>query len=415
VTSRGIIFGLILICHSLRLLADSSHIERVAREPKIREALAYLDAHELQTGEFLASIAVIVSPSGHEQERAEAVAKHMRDIGLQNVSVDGAPNAVGIIPGRSPRTLVFTSILDDDPTDVKNQKSATRAPYVADGRVIGAGTDASSTTVAMLAGAEAIVKSRIRPGQTLIFASVSQVGTNYNGMRKLYAQYKDTATAFVDVVGEGRSIFYGALGIHWWKVIANGPAGHTLEGGVPNVNQAIARSVDRILSLQQDPPSHTVINVGMLQSGDAFNHRPGNGWFSLDIRSKDNGTIERIEKNVRTILDQVAKETSIGLTMESVSDTPAGQIAGERDSALVRTSQDIVKYLGQNPVLADWGVTNMNIAIANGTPAIALVGGPPPPKGGEDSAEISMMTRAGKEIVLLAATLKPPADPVHHE
>ena len=413
-TSRGIVFGLILIFHPLRLLADSSSIERVAHEPKIREALAYVDAHQLQTGEFLASIAAIVSPSGHEQERAEAVAKHMRDIGLRNVSVDGTTNAVGIIPGRSPRALVFTSMLDDDPTVVKNQKSATRAPYVADGRVIGAGTDTSSTTGAMLAGAEAIVKSGIRPEQTLIFASVSQVETGLNGMRALYAQYKDTATAFVDVVGEGRSIFYGALGIHWWKVVANGPAGHTLEGGVPNVNQAIARSVDRILSLQQDPASHTVINVGMLQSGDAFNHRPANGWFSLDIRSKDNSTIERIEKNVRTILNQVAKETSIGLTMEPVQNTPAGQIAGGRDSALVQTTQDIVKYLGLNPVLSDWGVTNMNIAIAYGTPSIALVGGPPRPRGGGDSADISMMTRAGKEIVLLAATLKPAADPAHH-
>lgn len=91
-TSRGIVFGLILIFHPLRLLADSSSIERVAHEPKIREALAYVDAHQLQTGEFLASIAAIVSPSGHEQERAEAVAKHMRDIGLRNVSVDGTIN-----------------------------------------------------------------------------------------------------------------------------------------------------------------------------------------------------------------------------------------------------------------------------------------------------------------------------------
>jgi metal-dependent amidase/aminoacylase/carboxypeptidase family protein len=70
----------------------------------------------------------------------------------------------------------------------------------------------------------------------------------------------------------------------------------------------------------------------MLQSGSVFNHKPESGWFSLDIRSMDNEMIGKIEDDVRGILAQVTKETSIGLSMEGVESTPAGQIAGARNS-----------------------------------------------------------------------------------
>ncbi len=362
--------GVILLCHPLQLLADTSEIDRVAHRPKIYQALAFIDAHKRQTAEFLTTIAAIESPSGHERARAEAVARRMRGIGLQNVSVDDAPNVVGIIPGRSPRALVFTATLDDLPDVAANQKAAAQPPHVAEGRVIGPGTHTASTNAALLAAAEAIVQSGIYPEQTLIFAAVAQEETGTIGMRKLYAQYKDTATAFVDVTGAGPYIFYGALGIHWWKVVASGPGGHSLGGGIPNVNQAIARSVDRILSLQQDPAAHTVINVAMLRSGTVFNHKPEKGWFSLDNRSRDNSRLEKIESDVRSILTQVSKETSIGLRMEPIMDTPAGQIPGARDTALVRTTRDIVKYLGLEPVLDDWASANCNIPIAHGSPAI---------------------------------------------
>lgn len=163
----------------------------------------------------------------------------MRQIGLRNVSVDDAPNAAGVIPGRSTKALVFVATLDDLATVAEYQKAALQPPHVTGDRVVGPGTNTSSTTAAMLAAAEAIVRTGIKPEQELI-----------------------------------------------------GPGGHSLDGGLPNVNQAIARSVDRILSLpypQQNQATHTTINVAMLQSGSVFNHKPETGWFSLDIRSMDNG------------------------------------------------------------------------------------------------------------------------------
>src|SRR5262249_20132506 len=160
------------------------------------------------------------------------------------------------------------------------------------------------------------------------------------GMKKLYADYKDRAAGFVDILGDGQSITYGAITIHWWKVVAHGPAGHTLNGGVPNVNQGIGRAVDRILQLP-DPVEHkdtrTVINVAMLQSGAVFNHKPDTGWFSLDVRSLDGSMVSGVESKVKDILAGVTKETTITFALEPFQMTPGGQIPGARESSLVTT------------------------------------------------------------------------------
>jgi acetylornithine deacetylase/succinyl-diaminopimelate desuccinylase-like protein len=405
----GLLVSVLLVCHPLHLMAEPTRIERVAAEASVRRGLEFVDAHAIQTAEYLASIAAIISPSGHEHQRAEAVAQRMREIGLQNVSIDDAPNVVGIIPGRSARALTFVSTLDDLITVADLQKAALQPPHIVGDRVVGPGTNTSSTTAAMLASAEALIQAGIKPRQTLVFAAVAQEETGMNGMRRLYAEYKNRASAFVDIMGDGGRITYGAIGIHWWKVVATGPGGHSLSGGLPNVNQAIGRCVDRILSLpypEQNQASHTIINVAMLQSGAAFNHKPETGWFSLDIRSMDSGTIGKIEADVRGILAQVSKETSIGLSLELVEDTPAGQIPGARESDLVRTSEAIAKYLGLDPVLGDMGSSNANIPIGQGTPAIAISGERGGQRGFADEwADIPVMTREAKEVLLLAVTM----------
>ena len=373
-----------------------------------QKAVAALDASESWTSGALVRIGGIVSPSGHEQARADLVASLMREIGLKTVSVDDAPNAVGVIPGRSGRALVFVSTLDDLGPVADFQKAAGRPPAVEGARVVGPGTNTSSTTAAMLAAARALVSSSVQPEHDLVFAAVAQEETGLVGMSKLYDAYKDRAVAFVDILGDGQSITYGAITIHWWRIVGHGPAGHSLNGGVPNVNQGIGRAVDRLLSLPE-PASHkdtrTVLNVAMLQSGAVFNHKPDSGWFSLDIRSLDSAVVAAIERHAREVLDEVAKETTITFEMQPVQMTPGGQIPGARDSALVRTSQDIARQLKVAGALGDGGSSNMNVPIGHGTPAIGIGGS----RGGNraeagEYADIPAMMRTAKFVVLLATT-----------
>ena len=375
----------------------------------ISAALEYVELHRESTTAFLANIAAIVSPSGKERKRAEAVAARMRNIGLASVFVDETPNAIGVIPGYSGLALVFISTLDDLATVADYQRTAKTSPHVKGDRLIGPGTNTSSSTASILAAAEALVASGFTPEHDLIFAAVAQEETGLIGMKVVYEAFKDRAVGFVDVLGDGRRISYGAIGIHWGRVIATGPPGHSLRGGLPNVNQAIGRAVDRILQMPLPPgnkDSRTIVNVAMLRSGAVFNHKPATGWFSLDIRSLDMKAIDAIEADVATVLSDVSSETGIQLEMEPFQLTPSGQIPGARESTLVTTAEAISRHLGLEPPLSNSGSSNMNIAIGNGTLAIGLGGS----RGGKRAeagewANIPAMLRTATHVVLLAATI----------
>ena len=359
----------------------------------------------------LVRLAAIRSPSGEEAERAQAVAARMRAIGLTDVAVDQLPNVTGRIRGSLPdasrRAIVFVATLDDLAPVAQHQRTATRPPYVNDNRVIGPGTNTSSTTAAVLGAARALVAAGVRPQHDLIFAAVAQEETGLLGMKALYAVWRSQADAFVDVLGDGRSLTYGAIGIHWWRVWAYQQGGHTLTGGLPNVNQGIARAVDRILAIPQAPASsRSVLNVSMIRSGDVVNRKPDSAWFSVDIRALDVAVIARNESAVRAVLDSVSRETGTRFDLRVLQQTAGGQIAGADTSKLVRSSVAIAKALGISPQLGIAGSSNLNVAISGGTLAIGLGG----ERGGgraepSEFADIPAMLRSAKFVARLAAVM----------
>lgn len=380
--------------------------------PEVGAVLDHLDGARQATAEFLVEIGGIVSPSGMEHDRAEAVAARMRAIGLDSVRVTGAPNAIGVIPGRSGRALVFVSTLDDLATVAEHQRATDAPPRIDGSRVVGPGTNTSSTTAAMLAAAQALAATGFAPDHDLVFAAVAQEETGLRGMHALYDQYRDRAVAFVDILGDGRSISYGALGIHWWRVEAEGQPGHTLGGGLPNVNQGIARAVDRILSLPwsaRTDESRTRLNIAILASGSVYNHKPAAGWFSLDLRSMEADIIAAMEGDVGRILDEVSSETGVALRMVPFQRTPGGRIPGALESDLVTTAAAISAGLGYLPSLTESGSANLNVAIGAGTPAIGL-GGSRGGARGEPAewADVDAMMRAARHVALLAVVLGDP-------
>ncbi len=359
--------------------------------------------------ELLVEVGGIVSPSGEELERARRVAREMEAIGLSQVRVDEAPNAVGIIPGRSGQAVVFVSTLDDLATVAEHQRAAGTPPVVRGDSVVGPGTNTSSVTVAMLEAARAYLASGVQPEHDLIFVAVAQEETGLRGMWALVDELGDRALAYVDILGDGRSISYGGLAIHWWRVVGEGPPGHSLGGGLPNVNLGLARAVDRILTRSadwQDPDERTILNISMLQSGAVFNHKPDEGWFSLDVRSLDQERVQFMEGEVERILEEVTAETGIPLRMEVEQQVPGGQIPGALESGLVRSSLAAARTLSLEPNLSPAGSANLNVALAQGIPAIGLGGG----RGGErgtpaEWADIPAMMRSAEHVFLLTLLL----------
>jgi acetylornithine deacetylase/succinyl-diaminopimelate desuccinylase-like protein len=400
----ALVISILLVSMNLIVSAAIDVKQFIEQDATAQQILQIINEHTMNTAEFLVKIGGIQSPSGKEFERAEAVAQQMRAIGLQNVEVDKNPNVMGIIPGQINSTLVFVSTLDDLAPVAEFQQKAGKPPYIEGDKVVGPGTNTSLTTASMLAAAEALIASGIKPYYTLVFASVAQEETGLKGMYSLYERYKDSAFAFVDILGEGSSISYGSMGVFWWKVYAEGPEGHTRSTG-PNLNQAIGRAVDQILSLdypQRFTDDQTFINIAILQSGSVFNRKPGSGWFSLDIRSLKGEITDAIEVDVRKILDKVSNETNIKMRMETEMAIPGGQIPGALDSPLVQNSAAIARYLGVEPTFSNASSSNMNVSVGAGTLAIGLGG----ERGGDRAtatewASIPVMINTARHVALL--------------
>ncbi|MCI5105845.1 MAG: M20/M25/M40 family metallo-hydrolase [Pseudomonadales bacterium] len=398
---------IVAFCLPSQLLAQRS-LEDALNDPRVQAGLTEIDNNREWAARQLVEIGGIVSPSGQEHERAAAVAALMREIGLQQVEVTDSPNAIGKIPGRSGQAIVFVATLDDLATVAEHQRAAETGPQIQGDRVVGPGTNTSLTTIALLSAARALVNQGLQPEHDIVFAAVAQEETGLRGMRALYEQYRDRAIGFVDVLGEGSGISYGALGIHWWRVNAYGPAGHTLNGGLPNVNQGIARAVDRILQIREPElyaDRRTRLNVAVLNSGAVFNHKPESGWFSLDIRSLDPEHIESMEQQTRDILAGVTDELGIRFDMEPVSQIPPGQIPGALESKLVQDSLAISEFLGSSPRLSNAGSANLNVAIAGGSLAIGISSERGGRRGFADEwADIPVLQRTAKNVFLTAIT-----------
>ena len=389
--------------------ADERPLNEVLEDKVVLKGLEDIAKMRYDAANMLINIGGIISPSGKEHERAKAVADEMRKIGLVDVRVNAAPNVIGVIKGRSGKALIFVSTLDDLKTVAENQRAAGVPPYIDGNLVVGPGTNTSLTTVSLITAAKALIDSGLVPEHDIIFAGVSEEETGLRGMKNLYAEYKDRAIAFVDVLGEGNSISYGALGIHWWKIHAFGPAGHTLRGGLPNINQAIGRAIDRILQITEPQiyeDRRTRLNVAVVSSGAVFNHKPETGWFSLDVRSLDQVHIDTMEAKVRNILSEVTNELGLKFEMEVISITPPGQIEGALKSSLVQKSRKISNYLGGTPRLSNAGSANLNVSIAGGTLSIGISSKRGGRRGFPDEwANIPTMIRTAKNVFLTAITI----------
>lgn len=389
--------------------ADERPLNEVLEDKVVLKGLDDIAKMRYDAANMLINIGGIISPSGKEHERAKAVADEMRKIGLVDVRVNAAPNVIGVIKGRSGKALIFVSTLDDLKTVAENQRAAGVPPYIDGNLVVGPGTNTSLTTVSLITAAKALIDSGLVPEHDIIFAGVSEEETGLRGMKNLYAEYKDRAIAFVDVLGEGNSISYGALGIHWWKIHAFGPAGHTLRGGLPNINQAIGRAIDRILQITEPQiyeDRRTRLNVAVVSSGAVFNHKPETGWFSLDVRSLDQVHIDTMEAKVRNILSEVTNELGLKFEMEVISITPPGQIEGALKSSLVQKSRKISNYLGGTPRLSNAGSANLNVSIAGGTLSIGISSKRGGRRGFPDEwANIPTMIRTAKNVFLTAITI----------
>jgi acetylornithine deacetylase/succinyl-diaminopimelate desuccinylase-like protein len=157
-----------------------------------------------------------------------------------------------------------------------------------------------------------------------------------------------------------------------------------------------------------------VINVGMLGGGTVFNAIPREAWFTVDLRSLDSTTQDKLATAVVSTAKQAAEKEGVGFRMEETSvgvDFSKARPQSERiNQPVVQTALATANFFRKpgtpEIVLADVGSTDANIAIAMGIPAVAVGAAMEHfPHRLEEWAEASSIVPGIKSLLALAVSL----------
>ena len=361
-----------------------ARIGQLAALRRVHEAFGWLHLHEQRIMGWQRELVTVAAPPFGEGPRAEWLCEKFRELGLEDVAVDGIGNAIGVYRGEeSGRSCVLLSAHIDTvfpaETPIDPQLSGTRlaAPGACDN---GAGV------VALLAIAAALRHAQIRPGCDLIFiGNVGEEGEgDLRGMRHLYehAPWRERVAAHVVLDGAGHEVAVThALGSKRYLVTITGPGGHSwTDAARPNPVVVLSRAIARLGDLALSTKPRTTLNVGTMEGGTSVNAIPERAAARFDARSTDAEQLIRLEVEIhRAVEDAVIeanhgakKEHALQFTIDQIGDRPAGALSEQ--TLLFENLRAVDRHFGirTEPRIAS---TDANIPLALGVSALSLGAG----------------------------------------
>jgi acetylornithine deacetylase/succinyl-diaminopimelate desuccinylase-like protein len=344
-----------------------------------RERLAQRDTELLA---LQIAIAGVPAPTGDERARAAFVAARLAEF-LPNVEIDPAGNVVARLRGSSagaPPVVVCAHLDTVFPhgTDLRVMRDGPRisAP--------GIGDNARGLT-ALVALAEELTASDVRPAHTILFAATTGeegIG-DLRGARHLFDTLGDHIQAVVALDGPGDTrIVTEALGVRRLRARIHGPGGHSWGAfGVANpVHVAAAITVELAgLKLPQEP--RITVSVNRIGGGSSINSIPADAWMEIEVRSVRAAELERwemaVDARMRHAVDRANAARPAGtppltLTSERIGERPAGAI--DPHHPLVAAAREATLAIGRTPELSA-ASTDANVPMNRGVPAIAIGAG----------------------------------------
>jgi acetylornithine deacetylase/succinyl-diaminopimelate desuccinylase-like protein len=362
-------------------------VARFAGSPEVRAAFDRFRAQESQFALWQMEATRVAAPPFGESARGAWLAGRFHELGLNDVQVDEVGNVFGVRPGYGSRFVSLSAHIDTvfpaaTPLNIRQQGSRLYGPGVSD---IGAGI------AAMLAVASVLGNTRISHALPLVFiGNVGEEGEgDLRGMRHVFAtpRWRDAIAYSVVVDGAGTdTIVAEALGSRRFEVIARGPGGHSWSDfGGPNPIIALSRAIEAFSQTPVPTSPKTTFNIGVIRGGTSVNSIPESASMRVDLRSTSTPEIDRLERALRTALDQaIAAENRAAakhaarkpLVVQSevveIGSRPAGELAP--DARLLKVIRAVDAHLG-NTAQVQRASTDANIPLSLGREAIAIGGG----------------------------------------
>src|SRR5271163_4480698 len=283
----------------------------VLQEPAVAKALQSVDERSSAIVDEWVRLVEIPAPSGKEQARAKYIRAEMEKLGLSEIRTDDIFNVSGVRKGTGGGpTVVFAAHMDTvfpEGTDVKVKRTGDvlRAPGIGDD---------TANLMATLEMFRALNRAGIKTKGDLVFLASVQEELGLLGAKHWLETSGYKPDLFVAADLASNQVWYGALRIDQFKFFYTSPGAHTLESrGGPSPAKAVAKAITALYEIPLPPIAGgldsfklPVLNVGMLGGGTVINAVPREAWFTVDLRSLDSATQDKLESAVVSTARQVA-------------------------------------------------------------------------------------------------------------
>lgn len=411
--------GIVLLLGASFLSAQGHWFQPSQLEkPDVHKALQSVDERASAIVEEWIRLVEMPAPSGKEQARARYIRAEMEKLGLSDIRTDDVSNVSGVRKGTGGGpTVVFAAHTDTvfpEGTNlkVKREGEILRAPGIGDD---------TSNLMATLEMFRALDRGGVKTKGDLIFLASVQEELGLLGAKHWLETSGYKPDMFVAVDLSSDEVWYGALRIDQFKFFYTSPGAHTLESrGAASPAKAVAKAITALYEIPLPPLAPGLgsfklptLNVGMLGGGTVVNAIPREAWFTVDLRSLDSATQDRLESAVVSTARRVADQEGVGFRVDRKMgiDYSKARTQHERlNHPIVQTALATANYFrkaGTPEIEAhDVGSTDANIAVSMGIPAVA-VGAVIEhlPHRLEENAEAGSIVPGIKHLIALAASL----------
>ena len=377
-------FALLLLTPSLLCAQANWFQPSLLDKPEMKLAMQSVDARAGAIVDEWIRLVETAAPSGKEKARATYIRGEMEKLGLSDIRMDDMMNVSGVRKGTGGGpTVVFAAHTDTvfpEGTDlkVKREGDILRAPGVGDD---------TSNLMAVLEMFRALNRGNIKTKGDLIFLASVQEELGLLGAKHWLETSGYKPDMFVAADVSSAEVWYGALRINQFKFYYTSPGAHTMESrGAPSPAKAVAKAITAMYEIPLPPVAKgldsfklPVLNVGMLGGGTVVNAVPREAWFTIDLRSLDSVTQDRLQSAVVATAKRIGEEEKVGFRMETKMgvDYSKAQPREERlNHPLVQTALATSNYFRKpgTPLIApmDVGSTDANIAVSMGIPGVAI-------------------------------------------
>jgi acetylornithine deacetylase/succinyl-diaminopimelate desuccinylase-like protein len=350
----------------------------------LKAAMASVDERAGGIVEEWIRLVEIPSPSRKEQARGAYIRAEMEKMHLADIRVDEVGNVSGIRKGTGGGPLVvFSAHMDTvfpegTPLKVKREGNILRAPGIGDD---------TSNLMATLEMFRALDRGGVKTKGDLVFLASVQEEVGLLGAKHWLEKSGYKPDLFVAVDGSADEVWYGAFRINQLKFIYTSPGAHTMESrGAPSPAKAVAKAITALYEIPLPPIAEgfrsfklPVINVGMLGGGTVVNAIPREAWFTVDLRSLDSATQDKLDTAVVATARRIADEEGVGFQMErkmAIDYSKALPAAERRNHPLVQTALAASNQFRKpgTPVIQpqDAGAQDSNIAVSMAIPSVAV-------------------------------------------